>query len=206
MEEKKKMETQIHEGKSKEYKYIELPKAKYGLLLGPLEEGIVQVGLDAFGAGMTKEEILEHILPTDLLQIAYNKQGITGFATALFKKETIDLVGAAVKREAQGSGIYSHFSLRRINFGLNRGRNKVQLRTQNPKVELGVRLCLDSLVEVGLISDYQVNRELRRGLYGRMLTAVQPSCGIERIDSTYASLQYQRGDAFALEFTLGVRK
>lgn len=200
------METQIYEGKSKEYKYIELPKAKYRLLSGPLEEGVVQVGLDAFGVGMTKEEILEHILPTDIMQIAYSKQGIAGFATALLKKDAIDLVGAAVRKEAQDSGIYSYFSLRRINFGLNQGRNKVQLRTQNPKVELGVRLCLDSLVRVGLISGYSADRELRPRLYGRMLTTVQPLCGVEEIDSTYALLQYQHGDAFALEFQLGVRK
>lgn len=193
------------EGKSREYKYIELPKAKYHLLEGPLEDGIVQVGLEAFGAGMTKEEIMEHILPTDLLQVAYNQQGIAGFATALLKKDAIDLVGAAVREEAQGSGIYSYFSLRRINFGFNRGRNKVQLRTQNPKVELGVRLCLDSLVRVGLISGYSVDRELRPNLYGRMLTSLQPLCGIKEIDSTYASLQYHRGDAFALEFILKVR-
>jgi len=200
------MEIKETVGKSREYKYIELPKAKYHLLEGPLEEGIVQVGLDAFGQGMTRKEILEHILPTDMLHIAYNKQGIVGFATAMLKKDAIDLVGAAVKKKVQGSGVYSCFSLRRINFGINRGRKKVVLRTQNPKVELGVRVCLDSLVKVGLISGYNVNRELRPNLYGRILTAAQPYCGIEEIDSLYAPLRYQRGDAYALEFALEARE
>ena len=149
--------------------------------------------------------ITVELLPTDMLYLAYNDQEIVGFATAVLQKDALDLVGAAVKKQAQGSGIYSQFSLRRINFGINRGKNNVNLRTQNPRVELGIRLSLDSLANVGLISGYTISREIKEGLYGRMLTSVKPYCNIKEIDSLYAALNYERGDAFALQCTMKVR-
>lgn len=196
---------QIRNGRSREYKYIELPRERYNLLAGRLEEGIIQVGLTAFGPGMSKAEIMEHILPTDMLYLAFRGPEIIGFATAMVRSDALDLVGAAVKKQVQGSGVYSNFSLRRINFGMNQGKDNLTLRTQNPKVELGVRLCLDSLVNVGLISGYSMTRDLREGLYGRIITSSPPYSGVDEIDSIYQLLNYQQGDAFALRFALQVR-
>ncbi|MBI1969035.1 hypothetical protein HYS49_03935 [Candidatus Woesearchaeota archaeon] len=199
------MDTKITTGKKQDYRYLELPKVKYSLLAGPLEEGLIEVGLDAFGPGMTREEIMEHILPTDSVYIAYTEREIVGFATAMLKNDAVDLVGAAIKEKAQQAGIYSYFTLRRINLGISRGRTKVKLRTHNPKVELGVRSCLDSLITVGFLAAYAVQREKKPGLYGRMLTAAQPYSGKENIDTLYTELCYPQGDAFALQFVLEVR-
>ncbi len=183
-------------------RFIELPKSRFDLLQGPLLEGIVEVGLDAFGEGMTREEILEHLFPTDRIYVAYTGGRVLGFATAKLKEDSVDLVGVAVQEEQQGNGLYSELCLRRVNLGLDRGRKAVELRTQNPKIELGVCRCLDGLTRIGIIPGYDVEREVIEGMYGRMLTSRRPFSGVDQIDRLYDVLDYARGDTFSFRFNL----
>lgn len=197
------IEQTVHQ--NREYKFVELPKQNYNLLNGSLIEGIIETGRDAFGPSMSTEEIKDHIYPTDHLYLAYKQNRIVGFATAIVKEDYIDLVGAAIREEAQGSSIYSDFVLKRINLALNEKKNAIQLRTQNPRVYLGVQRCLESISNLGLIEGYQIQQELRQELYSRMLTDKQPYCNIAEIDALFSTLNYQRGDAFQIDVQMEVR-
>lgn len=199
------MQTEQTIPQNRVYKFIELPKQNYNLLNGSLIEGIIETGRDAFGPSMSAEEIKDHIYPTDHLYLAYKQNRIVGFATAIVKETYIDLVGAAIREEAQGSSIYSDFVLKRINLALTKEKNAIQLRTQNPRVYLGVQRCLESITNIGLITSFSTQQELRQGLYGRMLTDKQPYSNDTGIDKLFSILNYQRGDAFQIDIQMEVR-
>ena len=181
---------------------IEISSDSYKNLGKGIVDGIVNVAIDAFGPGMSRGEVLDHILPTDRLYVTLNFMGgVEGFATATFKRDSVDLVGAAVRKSSQGKGLYSDFSERRINLALHEGYDKVTLRTQNPKVELGMRGTLERLVQAGVISSYDSKRKIIHGMYGRMLTKEKPFTGFG-IDKLYEDLDYDKGDTFSFEFQL----
>ena len=183
-------------------RYVELVKEDYHFLSARAFEGIVLAAQDAFGPSMGDDEIIEHILPTDNLSIATHEGHIVGFASVIFQGKTIDFVGAAVRQGYQSSGVYSAFATRRIEIALDNHCDRVTLRTQNPRVEAGMRRSLDRFISAGLIEGYHVVRELKPGLYGRMLTVEQPRCDDQEIASLYAAVDYARGDAFSLGFLL----
>lgn len=174
----------------------------YGSLPKKVMDGIVSVGLDAFGAGMTRREILEHVLPSDRLFLGYEDHEILGFATAKVGDVVIDLVGSAVAKRYQGNGLYKEFVVRRIAYGIEQEKSVITVRTQNPKIEMGLCKGLEELVILGLISGYHQEQTISRGLYGRKLTDDTPKCGIARIDAKYEMLDYNAGDAFAFNFNL----
>ncbi len=182
--------------------FVELGKGQFGLLTKPILTGIVETALDAFGSGMDEKEVLEHIYPADRLYLAHESGVVVGFATAKLKQDAVYLAGAGVREDAQGNGIHQSFTQRRINFGLEHKKSKVEFRTQNPKIELSVRKSLDGLVRVGLISGFSLKRELLHRVYGRMLTEMRPFCDVEEIDGAFDVLDYDVGDTFYIKVGL----
>ncbi len=166
-----------------------------------IKKGIITVGINAFGKGMTAEEIEQHVLPMDALYIAYEKE-IVGFASAKINEHDIYLAGSAVHKECQRKHIYDHFVARRIELVLQMQKSMMTLRTQNPVVDYGVQRCLDGMVRVGAIAGYTFRREHKEGVYGRSLTDTIPMCRKSEINEAYEKLNYQRGDAYFLEFTI----
>lgn len=74
--------------------------------------------------------------------------------------------------------------------------------TQNPNIERSLQKILATLVSQGKISAYQLSRQKIEGLYGRMLTKKQPKCADIELNNIYASLNYQKGDAYCLKISL----
>lgn len=182
---------------------VEFPKRQFDSLNKKIVEGIIDAALEAFGPGMTTEEVLSHVYPTDRLYIASGRGRILGFATAILKEQSVYLAGAAITEEAQGKGLYSDFCMRRINFGLENEKEEIGLTTQNPKVELGVTLALEELAGMGVIKTYKIMRQMKRGAYGRQLTKEKPYSGVEEIDKEFTKLDYKAGDAYKLSARLG---
>lgn len=168
-------------------------------------DGIFTTAFDAFGPGITREEVLAHIRPANRLYVAYGMGTVVGFATAKrdYNPQRIDFVGAAVRPCAERNGIYKQFCTSRINFTLESAMNCFTLRTQNPKILAGIERSLQELTDVGFLSGFKMRPERRTGLYGRMLTQERPLSGVARIDSIFADLDYAAGDA--LEFTVTLR-
>ncbi len=188
------------------YRIIELGKDKYKTLPQKIMNEIVDVAFDAFGPGMTIEEVLEHVCGTDILYIAYKDKEIQGFATNTIKPEVVYLCGVAVMKKAQGNGIYKAMAHRAIDQALKHKKNTIEFYTQNPKIELGMRQSLDSVVEVELILGYSVDKKIKRKHCGRMLNEKKPMCGEEEIDKKYGELNYDEGDSFNFKFYLEMAK
>ena len=118
-----------------------------------------------------------------------------------FDEETgLYLAAAAIRLEAQGSGVYSLFNEARIKFGLDHGVRKIFTRTQNPRVQEGVTKSIEKMIEDGDISDFSLSRVIREGIYGRMLTAEKPVAK----DLAFNDLDFDRGDAFVVTWDIEV--
>ena len=150
----------------------------------------------SFGQSMMKDEVLQHLLPNDILFVAYDvKQNAFAFAAGNFNPDHFYLAGAVVSPNNQGLGVYTHLTKLRIQHSfLNDESLDIKTRTQNPNVEAGICRALREIT--GL--DGYVERKIIPGLYGRQLTAVIPR--EISADSPYAQLNYPRGDAFELIF------
>ncbi|AJF61266.1 TPA: hypothetical protein HA239_01300 [Candidatus Woesearchaeota archaeon] len=167
-----------------------------------MKQGIIDIGLVAFGPGMTPEEIIEHVMPTDRVYMGFKGTRAIGFATANIQENAVDFVGAAVEPQYQGDGLYNEFVMRRVSLAFEHGKNTVKLRTQNPVVYLGVTRSLDNLAEIGAINSYTEKREHVKGMYGRMLTEKRPLSNIGEINRIFDVLDYEKGDTFSLEFRM----
>jgi GNAT superfamily N-acetyltransferase len=162
--------------------------------------GIVRVGQRAFGESMDGNEILEHILPTDRLYLARENNILQGFATANINLESIHLEGTAVDPEYQGRGLYRKFTCEIIDLALDQSKQAITMRTQNPKIELGVRRTISDYIRQGLIQAYDVDRNIQKAAYGRILTSKKPLSSSFLMNARYKVLNYERGDAFELKF------
>ncbi len=153
---------------------------------------------------MTRDEVLLHLLPNDVLFVAYDKQQ-TAFAFAAgnhrFADNSADyfyLAGAVVSPAYQGKGVYTHLTGLRIQHSFLNGRDlPIRTRTQNPNVEDGILHAFAKVKRISL-DDVSVTREIIPCLYGRQLTTTLPR--EIPANSPYAQLDYARGDAFELTF------
>ncbi len=167
-------------------------------------DDLVQAAISSFGSSMNRDEVLEHLLPNDVLFVAYDReQKAFAFAAGNHRSDNhgLDyfyLAGAVVSPAYQGKGVYTHLTELRIEHSFLNGRElPIKTRTQNPNVEDGI---LRAFVKVKEISPSYVvvTREIIQGLYGRQLTTTLP----RELSTTspYAQLNYARGDAFELTF------
>ncbi len=108
------------------------------------------------------------------------------------------LAAAVVDPAYQKQGHYRELTKRRIEAALRRGTGTIFTRTQNPKVELGIRRALEKM---GI--SYEVERILVHAAYGEQLTSIRPMVKERAIQDEYDQLDYERGDAFVLVFSCG---
>lgn len=176
---------------------------------------IVQGILDcvnASGLDTTQEDILNH-MAGDIVAVFEDPQTqrILGFSSTRFgsPREILESAefpavpgcyfsGATVVKEKQSNGLYRQMNARRIEHALRRGSEIVFTVTQNPRVESTIRSVLTELTQNGIIAGYAVDRTLIPGCYGKMLTREKP------VDDqiSYDELDYPKGDAYALFFSL----
>jgi len=167
-------------------------------------DDLVQAAISSFGSTMNPEEVLAHLLPNDVLFVAYDREQ-KAFAFAAGNHRSGDngadyfyLAGAVVSPVYQGKGVYTYLTKLRIEHSFLNGRElSIKTRTQNPNVEDGILRAFAKVKEISP-SDVVVTREIIRGLYGRQLTTNLP--GEISVDSPYGQLDYPRGDAFELTF------
>ncbi|MEN9390692.1 MAG: hypothetical protein RLZZ283_792 [Candidatus Parcubacteria bacterium] len=157
------------------------------------QKRIIESAQSAFGPTMTPAEVRDHIAGD--VALAKSKRGkIVGFGTVISKPGEIHLGGAAVHLEHQGNGAYKGLVRARIENAIDSKTPLVTTRTQNEKVEAGIRATLLNLQDEGKIAGFSVRREKVEGVYGRKLANTptpQPR-------SPYAKLDIERGDAFKL--------
>lgn len=171
-------------------------------LTDKIKQEIIEVGMDAFGDGMTPEEIIEHI-QTDKLYIAKKGSNTIGFATANILEESIDLVGAAVSQGDQENGLYKLFIDKRMELAREYDKKDITFRTQNPRILKGVVNSLESMVKSNRLQEYNVELVLMPGLYERQLTSEIPKTGDDAFDTKFALLDYPVGDAYSVKISLG---
>lgn len=176
--------------------------------------GIERCVTSAFGGTITREDALQHMAGDQLLVVTSDFDGtIEGFSASKitsardeFGDDELDpttglyLSAAAIAVDSREQGIYQLFNTTRINFGLEHGMRKIFTRTQNRKVELGVTKTIEEKIRDGEISDYQLSRIVKKGVYGRMLTAEKPTTG----GPVFDGLDYEKGDAVLLTWDITV--
>jgi len=168
--------------------------------------GIVRCAQDAFGKTMQEKEVIEHL--GGFLIVAVDNEDVIAFCvskTGTFNEvlslsqvsdmPTVHLVGAAVRSDYQGQGVYKNLNVARLGNAISARIPLIYTRTQNPGVEAGLSATLQNMREQGLIKRFFVTRDKEDGVYGRLLTPNKPSIPP---NSPYNELNYDRGDAFHL--------
>lgn len=173
---------------------------------------LTDIALGSFGQGMTRQEVLDHILPNSVLFVLLDEQRRgRGFAGLKLDFDYADLTGAVLGIEEQKMGFYRALTRERIEYGLESATRVFKTRTQNPRVEAGIcsvfeEITREMVEEVGRDNStlplFEVTRQIVPSLYGRMLTSTRPFSSDEEINAHYAQLDYERGDAFELTFEI----
>ncbi|MBI2102700.1 hypothetical protein HYT55_02585 [Candidatus Woesearchaeota archaeon] len=157
---------------------------------------------------MTPQEVLDHLLPNEVLFVLLDEQRRgRGFAGLERRTYYTDLTGAVLGKEEQRRGLYRALTRERIEYSLAFAGHTFKTRTQNPRVEAGICSVLEEITEENRrghrpLQSLMVTRESKPGLYGRMLTAKRPLSSNEKLNAHYEQLCYERGDAFELTFSL----
>ena len=167
---------------------------------------VIRVAQDGFGPTMSEEEIKRVVIPNTILFIAHRNRITVGFEASGYSKhpEMNDLylaAGAVVKPE-WGQGLFTLLNKLTVQDGLDQGFTNITARTQNPIIEGAIIRTLDLLREEHQISEYTIERRILERVYGRKLTKEMPISKIESINQIYAKLNYGRGDAYFLKFSV----
>ncbi len=199
------------------YRSIREVEDYYSPQIIPLVTAIVEMMKDAFGrSDFPEESIKDHIkgdmvILAEILGIVKGTtvevvQEVVGYSSLQFgsMRELVGidrsgkgayLAAAVVHSNYQGKGVYGELTRRRIEESLRRGVKTIFTRTQNPRVEKGIR---GSLEKMGV--NYELERVLVPGVYGQQLTAERPKVRDRRIQRAYDKLNYPSGDAYVLVF------
>jgi hypothetical protein len=168
----------------------------------------IRVAKNAFTPTASERWITGLLTANNLLLSACRKDlnVKVGFAASEYQTDECHFVTAFIARSEQSNGIYYIFNKLRISDGLDEGFSIFTVTTQNPNVERGVSRAMQYFINQGNISSYSLTRELRRRTLPKMLTPCVPRCPDESINSKYYSLNYKKGDAFRLTFSVERRK
>ena len=170
-------------------------------------DSLADLGIRSFGNGMERQEVVEHLFDNDILYVAEARNKPIAFAGMVYqpKDKKVYLSAALVDPLYRGNNLYKDLTGLRVMEGMQ-VTDIFYTRTQNPIVEKTIRSVLDSMVENGGIESYQCSRQIKEGVFGRRLTDEIPLSGDKSIDCLYSILNYDRGDAFILEFKLRYSK
>lgn len=165
-------------------------------------KSIVRIAKDAFGPSMSDDEVEKVVIPSTSLWIA-SKGGVDiGFTAATQKQNEFYLAAAAIIKKERGKGLYSIFNRLRLNEGLDKNFSVFTTRTQNPNVERGITVALESLKTEHCIEGYAIKHDIIPGVYGRLLTEKVQKSPYENITQIFSALNYERGDAFYITFSV----
>ena len=173
-----------------------------------LFKDLTRIARDSFAPVISDDEVKTMVTGVSLMLLAYNTDNLqrVGFATSYYEKNTCYFSSAAIMNSEQSNGLYYLLNRWRIREGLGNGYNTFTVTTQNPKVENGITRAMRSFLEEGTIDGYSVQRDSIRGYYGRMLTTEVPRSSDESINRPFYSLDYGRGDAFYISFSVRKRR
>ena len=160
---------------------------------------------------MSKREIHDHLIgAVDVVKDISGK--VVGFGSTIHKcpKEVSNGVlratgpkpyfaGSVIDPVYQGSGAYDRIIDARLQRVFANKAPAILTRTQQPKVESKITQALEVAKLRREISDFKLSRTPLQGFYGRMLTAEKPKL---TSNSPYTKLDYGRGDAYVLEYTI----
>lgn len=169
---------------------------------------VMRVAKNAFTQTTSERWITSLLTANNLLLSAYRKdtEAKVGFAASEYQSDECHLVTAFIARSEQNQGIYYMFNKLRILDGLDEGFSIFTVTTQNPNVERGISRAMQYFVDQGNLSSYSLTRELKRRTLPKMLTPHVPKCPDESINSNYLQLNYKKGDAFRLTFSVARKK
>ena len=117
------------------------------------------------------------------------------------------LLLAAVNSETQSRGVYADLIRAELAEAVSNAKEKKALsiyaHTQSPRIEAGIVSGLNARIKEGEIVGFTLTRVKKPFSDGRMQTKEKPKpCRIKEIDEAYSELDYEKGDAFSLTFTL----
>lgn len=175
--------------------------------------GIEDCITSAFDGNITKEDARQHMTGDQVLVATseHDQTDVHGFSAAkiISPLEEFDdkeqssspglyLAGAAIAGSHQGKGLYYVFNEARLKFGFDSGITTVFTRTQNPRVQEGVTKSLDKMIQEGTVSDYEISRLIKRGVYGEMLTAEKPVAK----ELAFDDINHEDGDAVIITWNV----
>lgn len=195
------------------------------IFLGDEREALVdeltEIARDGFGSQMTREDVENHVLKTEILYLVREKNNVVGFSShnrlKINGRSVLYNNGIAIKRNAQRKGIYYEVNKEAMN--LNKF-DFVAMRTQNPVI-YGATLKLvkqlypdgyeipEEIKEIGktIAKDYlkmlrfDENTFIGRGTYGCSLYNTVPRYKDESINKFFdetLGLDYSAGDSVLL--------
>jgi hypothetical protein len=170
----------------------------------PLKERLLEIVENTFGLQM-KTEISTLLMSSDRLLVAFNPNSVAvGFATAEFYNwnDSMLLSSAVVEPSSRRLGIYGQFAVQRIALGLLKGYDKVIVWTQNPVVEYQIRKALATMSRRGCFGGFSLSRVYGTAFYGYRLTDRIQRSKSAKLNAIYGRLDYERGDAYELLFTI----
>ena len=169
---------------------------------------VIRVAKNAFTTTTSERWITGLLTANNLLLSAYRRDtnAKVGFAASEYHTDECHFVTAFIARSEQSNGIYHMFNKLRISDGLDEGFSIFTVTTQNPNVERGVSKAMEYFTDQGNISSYSLTRELKRRTLPKMLTQFVPKCQDQDLNELYLTLNYKKGDAFRLTFSVTRRK
>lgn len=168
---------------------------------------VIRVVKDSFAQDLSQGHLQKMIYGSSLLLVVSRADTNVkvGVASLSYEDKECYFSCAAIVKSERGNGLYYVMNRLRIKDGLSRGYTAFTVLTQNPKVERSIARAMETLREEGLIAGHDVKRELIRKCYRRMLTDEVPKSSDERINNAFSVINYKKGDAFQITFSVKPR-
>lgn len=171
---------------------------------------------NAFGHEMPESEVNDALRGTYIF-IARADDVVVGFSTlhrrlvkefkahhqpqmVEYDPETVgfSLGAGVVDKQYQHNGIYRELNRYRLQQVIEAKSPFVSTTTKNPRVEKGIVAVLEEFSQSGLITAYSIDRHFLPGFFKRRLT----NYPIETVNTPFAGIDLEAGDAFSLLFKL----
>lgn len=180
------------------------------------KELVAKIGaciLEAFGRPKNSEDMSRKIHGDQLLAVYpdASRERVIAFGAAdiMSPQQKFDdaflsdevgcyFAAATISPEFQGRGIYQTLNAQRLEFAADALLDTLFTQTQNPRVQEGITHTIRRLEPVTGVSIRSIDRVLRPGAYGRMLTDVRPYAR----SLSYDDIDYERGDAAVVTWRL----
>lgn len=175
-------------------------------LIEPDIKELIRIAKDAFGKDMPDEDVKVRVKQNSVLLIANRNNIIVGFEASgysIHQQNGLYIAAVAVASSEQGQGLFNKLNKIVVEDGLNQGFTNITAYTQNPNVDKGMIVTLDTLKGERHFSGYTIMREKHEKHYTGLLTRErQFSKTDESMNKIYAELNSEKGDAYFLTYTI----